>query len=195
VKDKSLGKENSAVIALSKCIVQNLLSFDYHKTSKSNGISFIWLDELLNSSNNYLDEIIQPFQWCFFDNVSQCAPYIENQLREQNEIFLVTSGTLGYELSLTAYRFMTAIRFIYIYCSRIDLQGNWIKYYSQIRGVFNDSVTLGEKMKQDFEQVYQAQSQENSVCQPELKVTARKRVSKCDRDKASRVESARRRFK
>ncbi len=54
---------------------------------------------------------------------------------------------------------------------------------------------LNGKMKQDFEKVYQAQNKENSVCQLELKVTARKRVSKCDRDKASRVESARHRFK
>ena len=75
---------------------------------------------------------------------------------------------------------MTAIRFVYIYCSQLDLQGNWIKYYSQIRGVFNDSLVLGEKMKEDFEQVYQAQFKENRQCQAELKITARRRVSKCN---------------
>ncbi|CAF3945015.1 unnamed protein product [Rotaria sordida] len=166
-----------AIVAYSKCIVQNPSSFDYHQKTKSKGISCIWLDEILNSSNNYLDQIIEPFQWHFFDNVLQCISYIENQLREQNEIFLIASGTLGYELFLTAYRLMAAIRYVYIYCSQLGLQGNWIKYYRQIRGVFNDSSTLGEKLKPDFEQIYQSQHEENSEEQSVLEITSEKSTS------------------
>ncbi|CAF2850325.1 unnamed protein product [Rotaria sp. Silwood2] len=151
-KNKTANHKILAVVAYSKCIVQNPSSFDYHQKTKSKGLSCIWLDEILNSSNNYLDQIIEPYQWHFFDNLLQCIPYIENQLREQNEIFLIASGALGYELFLTAYRLMAAIRYVYIYCSQLGLQGNWTKYYRQIRGVFNDSLTLGEKLKPDFEQ-------------------------------------------
>ncbi len=142
--------------------VQNPSSFHYYHTSNFKGISFIWLDEILNSSNDYLNQIIKPFQWNFFDNISQCIPFIENQLREQNKIFLVASGSLGYELFISAYRLMSTIQYVYIYCSRLGLHGNWIRYYSQIQGVFNDSLTLGEKIKEDLERVYQPQINEKN---------------------------------
>jgi len=179
IQEKNKTEKNPipAVVAYSKCIVRNPSSFDYHQKTKSKGISCIWLDEILNSSNNYLDQIIEPFQWHFFDNLSQCIPYIENQLREQNEIFLIASGALGYELFLTAHRLMAAIRYVYIYCSQVGLHGDWIKYYRQIRGVFNDSLKLGEKLKPDFEQVYQSQHEENSEEQSMLEITSEKSVS------------------
>jgi hypothetical protein len=116
---------------------------------------------MLNSSNDYLNQIIKPFAWNFFDNISQCLPFIENQLREQNQIFLVASGSLGYDLFITSYRLMSTISFVYIYCSRLGLHDNWIRYYSQIQGVFNDSLTLGKKIKEDFERVYQVPTESN----------------------------------
>ncbi|CAF0838365.1 unnamed protein product [Rotaria sordida] len=147
---------------LSRCIIRNPSSFDYHHTSESKGISFIWLDEIINSLDNNLNQIIEPYHWYFFNNVTQCIPYIENQLRQQNEIFLVVSGSLGYELFLTAYRLMSAIRFVYIYCSRLGLHENWIKYYSQIQGVFNDSLVLEEKLKKNLEQINQLENRKQS---------------------------------
>jgi hypothetical protein len=116
---------------------------------------------MLNSSNDYLNQIIKPFAWNFFDNISQCLPFIENQLREQNQIFLVASGSLGYDLFITSYRLMSTISFVYIYCSRLGLHRNWIQYYPQIQGVFNDSLTLGKKIKEDLGRVYQAQTESN----------------------------------
>ncbi|CAF0978985.1 unnamed protein product [Rotaria sp. Silwood1] len=168
--EEKLGKRN--VLDLSRSILPNPSSFDYHHTSESRGIAFIWLDEIINSLDNNINQIIEPHHWCFFNNVSQCIPYIENQLRQQNEIFLVVSGTLGYELFLTAYRFMTAIRFVYVYCSRLGVHGNWIKYYSQIQGVFNDSLALEEKLKQNLEQLNQSENDKqplttiNISCEP-----------------------------
>jgi hypothetical protein len=153
-------KQILADSSLYKSRVQNPSSFRYQRSSDVKGISLIWLDEILNSSDDYLNQIIEPSEWNFFNNVSQCLPFIENQIREQNEIFLVVSGTLGYELYHTARQFMSVIRFVYIYCSRVGLHGNWIKYYPQIRGVFNDSLTLGDKIRQDLEQVHQLPNDE-----------------------------------
>ncbi|CAF2537696.1 unnamed protein product [Rotaria sp. Silwood2] len=155
-QEEKLEKKKS--LDLSRCVVRNPSSFDYHVTSDPKGISFIWLDEIINSLDNNLTQIIEPHHWCFFNNVSQCIPYIENQLRQQNEIFLVVSGSLGYELFLTAYHFMSAIRFVYVYCSRLGIHGNWIKYYSQIQGVFNDSSALEEKLKQNLEQLNKSEN-------------------------------------
>jgi hypothetical protein len=143
--------------------IQNPSSFHYPRISNFKEISFIWLDEMLNSSNDYLNQIIKPFVWNFFDNVSQCLPFIEHQLREQNKIFLVASGSLGYDLFISSYRLMSIIPFVYIYCSRLGLHSNWIRYYSQIQGVFNDSLTLGKRIKEDLERVYQVQTQGNQT--------------------------------
>jgi hypothetical protein len=68
---------------------------------------------------------------------------------------------------------MLTIQFVYIYCSQLGLHGNWIKYYSQIQGVFNDSLTLGKQIKQDLERVYQSQTKENNIYQPPLRPPAR----------------------
>jgi hypothetical protein len=56
---------------------------------------------------------------------------------------------------------MSTISFVYIYCSRLGLHRNWIQYYPQIQGVFNDSLTLGKKIKEDLGRVYQAQTESN----------------------------------
>jgi hypothetical protein len=58
---------------------------------------------------------------------------------------------------------MTTIRFVYVYCSRLGLHGNWIRYYPQIQGVFNDSLSLAERIKQNLEQIHQPQTTENST--------------------------------
>jgi hypothetical protein len=157
--------------------IQNPSSFRYPRISNFKEISFIWLDEMLNSSNDYLNQIIKPFAWNFFDNVSQCLPFIENQLREQNQIFLVASGSLGYDLFVTAYRLMSTIPFVYIYCSRLGLHGNWIRYYSQIQGVFNDSLTLGKKIKEDLERVYHAKTEGNRTWLAQLPPAPRNQVN------------------
>ncbi|CAF1089465.1 unnamed protein product [Adineta steineri] len=155
-QEKSNEYKNSTTSDLSQYIVKRPSGFNYRQKTESKGISFIWLDEIVKSSNNILDKIIEPFQWCFFDNIFKCISHIENQLRQQNEIFLVTSGTLGCELFSTAYVLLTAIRFVYIYCSQVSLQEKWTNYRSQIRGVFNDPSMLEEKIKQDFQHIYQS---------------------------------------
>ena len=144
---------NSGICALSKCVVKSTPLFDYHRNLQTKGVAFVWLDEVLNAPDNNLNQIIEPYQWCFFNNISQCISYIEYQIRQKSEIFLVTSGALGYELFLTAYHFMAAIQFVYVYCSRLGLHEDWTRYYSQIQGVFNDSLALQKKIKQNLEQV------------------------------------------
>ena len=159
-----------------KIRVQNPSLFRYRHPAKCKGISFIWLDEMLNSSNDYLNSIIKLYQWNYFDNISHCLVFIENQIREENEIFLVTSGSFGYELFTVAHRLLAAIQYVYIYCSRLGVHGNWIRYYHQIKGVFNDSLTLGEKIQIDLQNVRQLQTNENNQWQIIVTTEARPNV-------------------
>ncbi|CAF4020305.1 unnamed protein product [Rotaria sordida] len=119
-------------------------------------VSFIWLDESIDYSQEYLNRIIQPSTWHFFDNISTCILYIEDQLQEKKQIFLVVSDLIGQKLFLTYFRLMSLISFIYIYCSRLSLNIDWIKDYSQIQGIYNDSIKLGEQIKQDLHQSSQS---------------------------------------
>ncbi|CAF2108189.1 unnamed protein product [Rotaria magnacalcarata] len=171
VVDKIEQKKISGNVALFKCCIRNPSSFRYHQISKPKGMSFIWLDDILNSVDSSLYEIIEPFQWCFFRDISECFQYIEQQLRQQNEIFLVVSGTLGYELFLTSFRFMSAIRFVYVYCSQIGIHGNWAQYYYQIKGVFNDPSALEKKLKQNIQLVRQCDDKNSSDGQLQPKIT------------------------
>ena len=101
----------------------SLSSYNYAR-AESREIALLWLDEMLNSAEDRLNEVIDPFQWSFFQSVSQCLPHIEYQLRGGNEVFLVTSGSLGYELFLVAHRLMSSVRFVYIFYSQLTLHGH-----------------------------------------------------------------------
>lgn len=137
-------------------------------------MTFIWLDEMINSVEDNLNRIIEPSKWCYFNNVSQCLPFIEQELREQMEIFLVVSGGLGYELFATAHRFLTAIRFVYIYCARLGIHGDWIKYYPQIKGVFNDSLELKIKLEQNLQDLHRLDNTANGQTKSLRKITVSK---------------------
>ena len=114
-------------------------------------LSFIWLDEILNSCTDDLNETIQPFTWNFFQNVFDCLSFIENQMREEKQIFLVLSGSLGRQVFASGYGFMRTVSFVYIYCSQLGQHNDWIQNYADIRGAFNDSLILQQAIKKDLE--------------------------------------------
>ncbi|CAF4379094.1 unnamed protein product, partial [Rotaria sp. Silwood2] len=136
--------------------VQNLSFQSLRPSVRRKVVSFIWLDEFVNFPQEYLNRIIKPSTWYFFDDISTCIRYIEDQLREQKQIFLVISDVLGQELFLTYFNLMSLIPFVYIYCSRLNLNIDWIKNYSQIQGIYNDSIKLSEQIKQDLHQSSQS---------------------------------------
>ena len=142
---------------------RGISTFRYPKVSNFKSLSFIWLDELLNCCDDDLNEIIQPFTWNFFNSISQCLSFIENQVREQNQIFLITSGSLGRHLFASGYEFMRTVSFVYIYCAEIDHHNRWIRECSDIRGAFNDSSTLGQMIKEDLEHAHRLQKEKNST--------------------------------
>ena len=146
-------------------------TFLYAPPSNAEGLCFIWLDEMLCSSNDYLNEIIQPCVWNFFQNIPQCLAFIENQIRERNRIYLVTTGSFGYELFSYATRLMSTIPFVYIYCSHIDFHGKWSAYYSQIQGIFNDLSELGEQIKMDIERGNRMQTERNRASLGQVTIT------------------------
>lgn len=146
-------------------------AFVYGPPSDAEGLCFIWLDEILHSSNDYLNQIIEPSPWNFFQNISQCLSFIEIQLRERNRIYLVASGLLGHELFTYVHRLMSAISFVYIYCSHIDLYDKWIRCHPQIKRVFNDLLQLGKQITTDIQQENRIQSETNQIPSKQFTIT------------------------
>ncbi|CAF1400563.1 unnamed protein product [Adineta steineri] len=132
-----------------------LSSFNYSQLDSSNhkSISFIWLDEILNDSDDELNQAIKPYQWNFFNRVSNCISFIERQLREQRYIFLIVPGTLGEELYSTGLCLIKQIFATYIYCAHLGSHLEWSRGHSEIRGVYNNSKTLANKLKQDIDKL------------------------------------------
>ena len=120
---------------------------------EKNSISFIWFDRIVNDCEEYLHQIIQPYQWNFFNRRSDCMAFIENQLRRKHFIILIVSGSFGNDLFLSAASLLHQISSIYIYCAQIDTHSHWAKKYSQIKGIFNQSNKLAQQIEKDFEQI------------------------------------------
>lgn len=155
-------------------LYRNLSTFRYRKVPVFKSLSFIWLDEILNSCTDDLNETIQPFSWNFFENIFECLSFIENQVREEKQIFLVVSGSLGRQVFASGYEFMRTVSFVYIYCSQLGEHNDWIQTYSDIRGAFNDSSKLQRVIKADLDKVRQVQVGSNptglSQFEPRLQV-------------------------
>jgi hypothetical protein len=147
--------EKSSLELIRRYPFRNLSSFDYPRldSSKIKSISFIWFDQILKDSQDDLDQIIKPFQWNFFDKISNCISFIEKQLREHRYIFLIVSGSIGNELFLSGLCLIKQIFATYIYCAQLGQHLNWSQRYSQIRGVYNDSSKLAQQIKQDYNQL------------------------------------------
>jgi len=107
----------------------------------------------LHDSDGEIDQIIKPFQWKFFDKVSNCVSFIETQLRAQRYIFLIVSGSLGNELFFADLCLMKQIFATYIYCAHLGSHLDWSRDYPQIRGIYNDSKILAKQIKQDFDKL------------------------------------------
>ncbi|CAF0803813.1 unnamed protein product [Rotaria sordida] len=135
------------------CIKQGYLQEEPKLTDQAKLFSFIWLDEMLHDTEIQFQHIIEPFQWQFFNNVSSCVSFIETQLRERRYIFLITSGSLGHELFHSGLCLTDQIFASYIYCAQLDPNLDWSRDYAQIRGIYNDSTKLANKIKQDYKEL------------------------------------------
>ena len=149
-----------AVVVNTSLLDRHSVSILPHPAIKVKTNSFIWLDEHLRYSVDYLNEIITPSKWYFSDDISTCTSYIENQLHEENKIFLVVSNSFGQKLFLNFFHLISLIPFVYIYSSKIRSHNNWINDYPQIRGIYNDFIQLSEQIKQDL---HEKQSSTNEV--------------------------------
>ena len=125
--------------------------FDYKKfqTHSNHSIKLFWLDELINDSNEWF----QSHECQHFNNTSSLITSIEKELRQNSHIFLIVSGYFGEELFLTVYSLMKQIHSIYVYCAQIETNFTWSKYYSEIKGIFNDFDQLQQKIERDYEQL------------------------------------------
>jgi len=152
---KSRGRPKRIDELMDNCVFRRILSFDYlnYDSRRVKSISFIWLDEMLYDPEEEFNKIIKPYEWNFFNNISECISFIEKQTRQQIYIFLIVSGTFGQELFVTTYCLMEQVFATYIYCAHLGPHSKWTKEYSQIRGVYNDSRKLVEHIKKDFNQL------------------------------------------
>jgi hypothetical protein len=58
--------------------------------------------------------------------------FIDKQLREQRDIFLIVSGIIGDELFLTGSCLIKQIYAIYVYCIQLRRHLKWSPKYSEI---------------------------------------------------------------
>lgn len=130
----------------------------YNQRSNVKDLYFIWLDDMLTLCDDYFNKMIQPFVWKFFHNTSQCSLFLRNRLYKRNRIFLIASGSLGYELTERMYDVNPNYLFVYIYCAQVGRHEHWATRYRYIRGIFNESLELGEKLRADLAEINQAQS-------------------------------------
>ncbi len=140
---------------MSSCRFQRILSFDYrnYDSRRIKSLSFIWLDEMLYDPDGEFNRIIKPYEWDFFNDISECISFIEKQIRQQHYIFLIVSGTLGQELFLTTYCLMEQVFATYIYCAHLGSHATLTEEYSQIRGVYNDPIKLAQHIERDYNQL------------------------------------------
>lgn len=140
---------------LNQCAFNNHRSFNYSKlnSKKNQSIKFIWLDELINNSNEQFNEIIQPFKCEYFNDIPLCISFIEKELRRNSQIFLIISGKFGEQLFLTIYFLMKQIFSVYIYCAQIDPNFKWSRGYPEIKGVYDDLIKLQQNIQQDYQQL------------------------------------------
>ncbi|CAF3544687.1 unnamed protein product [Rotaria socialis] len=159
-------------------LFRNLSYFDYNglDSPKNKSISFIWLDEILHDAEFQFQQIVEPFQWQFFDNVSSCVLFLEKQLREQRYVFLVTSGVLGKELFISGLCVMDQLFATYVYCAQLSPNLNWSRDYSKIRGIYNDSNKLAYQLKRDYKQLQAALGICETECYTVSKITNEKQI-------------------
>lgn len=105
---------------------------------------------MLNDCDSNFNDIIKPFEWNFFKEISICISFIEKQLREQRYIFLIVSGSIGNELFFSGLPLIRQIFATYIYCAQIHTHLYWAMKHSEIKGVFNDSNKLKQQIQKDF---------------------------------------------
>lgn len=151
-QDKSKFSIRSAVSTGGR--YRNISTFRYGEIPVFKSLAFIWLDEILTSCTDDLNEIIQPFSWNFFQNVPECLSFIENQAREEKQIFLVSSGSLGRQVFASGYATMRTVSFVYIYCSQLEQHNDWMLCYGHMGRVFNDLSMLQQAIKVDFEKAH-----------------------------------------
>ncbi|UJR38678.1 hypothetical protein I4U23_031344 [Adineta vaga] len=161
---KSKRRSCRAKTIKNRCVFSNIYSFEYLTidNEKSSSFTFIWLDELINDSTEQFKKIIEPFQWNFFNNISSCISFIEKQLRQKSNIFLIVSGKLGEELFLTTVFLMQQIFSVYIYCAQIEPNLKWSKTHVQIKGVYNNLNQLQRHIEKDYQQLQISSSDENN---------------------------------
>lgn len=134
------------------------LKIDTHKSSL---ITFIWLDQLINTSTDKFKKIIEPYQWNFSNTISSGISLIEKQLRQNANIFLIVSGQFGEELFLTTFFLMQNIYSVYIYCAQIEPNLKWSEGHLQIKGVYDNLDKLQQRIEEDYQELQTSFSSEN----------------------------------
>ena len=157
---------------------RNVSTFNYKRShsKEMNSISFIWFDQILNDCEQDFTELIEPYQWNFFNDRISCMSFIENELRKKHLIILIVSGSIGNDLFISGSTLIDQIYSIYIYCAQIDTHSQWANNYKQIKGIYNQSNKLKQQIKKDLDQINQSYQFNYSNQQIQLTTTNQNNV-------------------
>ncbi|CAF1454263.1 unnamed protein product [Adineta steineri] len=115
----------------------------------------IWLDSSIDEINNdaciniikKLREIVNTIQ--VFKDVNACIDFITDI--DDDNIFIISSGTLGQIIIPMIHDDITQINSFYIFCQNKDRHLQWAQKWSKVKGIFIDIEPMCEALKYAFE--------------------------------------------
>jgi tetratricopeptide (TPR) repeat protein len=124
-------------------------------TFSTNDFQIIWLDNQIDDvkSSDYVhrkvdfDHLIEHLK--VYNELLQCQQYIVS-LGSADKVFLIVSGSLG-EKILQSIHEQVQIVCIYIFCIDTHKHQEWGKKFHKIRGIFNESNAMMNRLQRDVQ--------------------------------------------
>ncbi|CAF1293341.1 unnamed protein product, partial [Adineta ricciae] len=129
------------------------MSISCETTLSTNDFQIIWLDNHNVQQTDYanrqldLDHLIDHLKT--YEDLSKCQQYISS-LDKADKVFLIISGSIG-EQTLPLIHELIQIACIYIFCIDIYKHQEWAKKFHKIRGVFNESKAMLDRLQRDIQ--------------------------------------------
>ncbi|CAF1396372.1 unnamed protein product, partial [Adineta ricciae] len=129
------------------------MSTSCETTLSTNDFQIIWLDNHNAQQTDYanrqldFDHFIDHLKT--YEDLSKCQQYIVS-LDKADKVFLIISGSIG-EQTLPLLHELTQIACIYIFCIDIHKHQEWAKKLHKIRGVFNESKAMLDRLQRDIQ--------------------------------------------
>ena len=101
-----------------------------------------------------------------FTNENECINFIDNNIKEKRQSFLVTSGAMGASIVPKIYAKLS--NYIYIFCGQRDLH-SWTDEYTNHLEVYDDETGLFARILYDIG-LYYVQKSDESISDPKSSI-------------------------